>query len=143
MVDILKVQSQFLRPNIYLISLKALNIKLGKQLLFTAILFTSITKKVYLVKMCLKFDSSDSKSLQNKYLGLRYMKKIFRLIHQEIPQLSMHYSTVSKNHENEIVSQSSYEENSESDQNFSDGSEWNEKRNTQYVHSILNEIVKL
>ena len=70
------------------------------------------------------------------------MKIFFCLIHQEIPQLSMHYSTVFENHENEIVSQSSYEENSESDQNFSDGSEWNEKRNTQYAQMILNKITK-
>ena len=66
----------------------------------------------------------------------------FCLIHQEIPQLSLHYSTASKNHENEILSQRSYEENSESDQNFSDGSEWNEKRNTQYAQIILNKITK-
>ena len=72
------------------------------------------------------------------------MKIFFRLIHQEIPQLSLHYSTASKYHENEIVSQqSSYEENSESDQNFSDGSEWNEKRNTQYAQMIFNKITKI
>ena len=70
------------------------------------------------------------------------MKIFFHLIHQKIPQLSLHYSTASKNHENEIVSQSSYEENSESDQNFSDESEWNEKRNTQYAQMILKKITK-
>ena len=65
------------------------------------------------------------------------MEIFFHLIHQEIPQVSLHYSlTASKNHENESVSQSSYKENSESDQNFSDGSEWNEKRNTQYVQKM-------